>query len=74
VVFDDGGELATAIRHNVKIVVLLLTDNDLPHPHQAAEKGNPIYGRRCGRGTIGGDNIFGVPSVRRATRWTCARN
>jgi acetolactate synthase-1/2/3 large subunit len=68
VVGDGGflmtaGELATAIRHNVKIVVLLLTDTDLALLRiKQQKKGNPIYGTPVrDRGTIGSDNIFGVP-------------
>jgi acetolactate synthase-1/2/3 large subunit len=72
VVGDGGflmtaGELATALRCNLKLVVLLLTDNDLALIRIKQEKkGNPIYGTpvRAG-GTIGADAIFGVP-VRRA--------
>jgi acetolactate synthase-1/2/3 large subunit len=71
VVGDGGflmtaGELATAMRKNVKIVVLLLTDNDLALIRIKQEKkGNPIYGTPIRTsGTIGGDNIFGAP-VRR---------
>ena len=68
VVGDGGflmtaGELATALRHDVRIVILLLTDNDLALIRIKQQKrGNPIYGtpvRACG--TIGGENIFGVP-------------
>src|SRR5262249_13474374 len=72
VVGDGGflmtaGELATAVRCNLKIVVLVLTDNDLALIRIKQEKkGNPIYGTPIrDSGTIGGDNIFGVP-VRRA--------
>jgi acetolactate synthase I/II/III large subunit len=72
VVGDGGflmtaGELATAMRCNLNIVVLLLTDNDLALIRIKQEKkGNPIYGTAIReRGTIGGDVIFGVP-VRRA--------
>jgi acetolactate synthase-1/2/3 large subunit len=72
VVGDGGflmtaGELATAIRQNLKLVVLLLTDNDLALIRIKQEKkGNPIYGTPIReRGTIGGDVLFGVP-VRRA--------
>jgi acetolactate synthase-1/2/3 large subunit len=68
VVGDGGflmtaGELATAVRYNLKIVVVLLTDNDLALIRIKQEKkGNPIYGTPVReRGTIGGDNIFGVP-------------
>jgi acetolactate synthase-1/2/3 large subunit len=68
VVGDGGflmtaGELATALRHKVKIVVLVLTDNDLALIRIKQEKkGNPIYGTPIrAKGTIGGPNIFGVP-------------
>jgi acetolactate synthase-1/2/3 large subunit len=68
VVGDGGflmtaGELATAVRRNLKIVVLVLTDNDLALIRIKQEKkGNPIYGTPIrSTGTIGGDNIFGVP-------------
>jgi acetolactate synthase-1/2/3 large subunit len=68
VVGDGGflmtaGELATAVRYNVKIVILVLTDNDLALIRIKQEKkGNPIYGTPVRKqGTIGGDNIFGVP-------------
>lgn len=68
VVGDGGflmtvGELATAVRYGVKIVVIVLTDNDLALIRIKQEKkGNPIYGtpvRAAGR--IGGPDIFGVP-------------
>jgi len=72
VVGDGGflmtaGELATAVRCDAKIVVVLLTDNDLALIRIKQEKkGNPIYGTPVrAQGTIGGDNIFGVP-VRKA--------
>src|SRR5258706_6881570 len=72
VVGDGGflmtaGELATAVRYNIKIVIVLLTDNDLALIRIKQEKkGNPIYGTPVrAQGTIGGDNIFGVP-VRKA--------
>ena len=69
VVGDGGflmtaGELATALRLNLKLVVLLLTDNDLALIRIKQEKkGNPIYGTpvRESSGTIGSDAIFGVP-------------
>jgi acetolactate synthase-1/2/3 large subunit len=68
VVGDGGflmtaGELATAVRCDANIVVVLLTDNDLALIRIKQEKkGNPIYGTSVrGKGTIGGDNIFGVP-------------
>jgi len=70
VVGDGGflmtvGELATAVRYNTKIVVVVLTDNDLALIRIKQEKkGNPIYGTpvRAG-GTIGGSNLFGVPVI-----------
>ncbi len=68
VVGDGGflmtvGELATAVRHNARIVVIVLTDNDLALIRIKQEKkGNPIYGTPVrATGTIGGDNLFGVP-------------
>lgn len=68
VVGDGGflmtvGELATAVRHNTKIVIVVLTDNDLALIRIKQEKkGNPIYGTPVrAKGTIGGDNLFGVP-------------
>lgn len=68
VVGDGGflmtaGELATALRHDVRIVILLLTDNDLALIRiKQQKKGNPIYGTPVrARGTIGGESIFGVP-------------
>jgi len=68
VVGDGGflmtaGEIATAVRLNLKIVVLLLTDNDLALIRIKQEKkGNPIYGTPIrDKGAIGGDNIFGAP-------------
>ena len=68
VVGDGGflmtvGELATAVRYGVKIVVLVLTDNDLALIRiKQQKKGNPIYGTPVrATGSIGGDNLFGVP-------------
>ena len=68
VVGDGGflmtaGELATAIRCGIKIVVVLLTDNDLALIRIKQEKkGNPIYGTPVrANGTVGSDSIFGVP-------------
>ena len=74
VVGDGGflmtvGELATAVRYNTKIVVVVLTDNDLALIRIKQEKkGNPIYGTpvRAG-GTIGGSNLFGVPVISTST-------
>ncbi|MEH6551619.1 MAG: thiamine pyrophosphate-binding protein [Pseudomonadales bacterium] len=74
VVGDGGflmtaGELAVAVRENLNIVFVLLTDNDLALIRIKQEKkGNPIYGTPIReRGTIGGDNIFGVPVMKAAT-------
>jgi acetolactate synthase I/II/III large subunit len=68
VVGDGGflmtaGELATALRLNLKLVVLLLTDNDLALIRIKQErKGNPVYGTPVrARGSVGGGHIFGVP-------------
>ncbi|HXI99958.1 MAG TPA: thiamine pyrophosphate-binding protein [Micropepsaceae bacterium] len=67
VVGDGGflmtaGELATAIRCGLKLVILLLTDNDLALIRIKQEKkGNPIYGTPVRQaGTIGA-SVFGVP-------------
>jgi acetolactate synthase I/II/III large subunit len=68
VVGDGGflmtaGELATALRCKLKLVVLLLTDNDLALIRIKQErKGNPVYGTPVrAQGAIGGGHIFGVP-------------
>ena len=79
VVGDGGflmtaGELATAVRCKLKMIVLVLTDNDLALIRIKQEKkGNPIYGTPIrSAGTIGGDNIFGVP-IRTANNATALR-
>ena len=61
------GELAVAIRENLKIVFVVLTDNDLALIRIKQEKkNNPVFGTPIrDKGTIGGDNLFGVP-VRKA--------
>lgn len=68
VVGDGGflmtaGELATAVRERLNIVFVLFTDNDLALIRIKQQKKNkPIYGTPVrATGTIGGDNIFGVP-------------
>jgi len=68
VVGDGGflmtaGELATAVRYQVNIVVVVLSDNDLALIRiKQQKKGNPIYGTAVREsGSIGGENIFGVP-------------
>lgn len=68
VVGDGGflmtaGEIATAFRYDLNIVIVLLTDNELALIRIKQEtRGKPIYGTavRDG-GTIGGENIFGAP-------------
>jgi acetolactate synthase-1/2/3 large subunit len=57
------GELAVAVREKLKIVFVLLTDNDLALIRIKQErKGNPVYGTPIrARGTVGGGNLFGVP-------------
>src|SRR5207302_7991046 len=84
VVGDGGflmtaGEIATAVRCGLNIVVLLLTDNDLALIRiKQQRKSNPIYGTVVrDAGTIGGDNIFGAPvrvtrdapALRKALDW-----
>ncbi|GGO65550.1 thiamine pyrophosphate-binding protein [Bowmanella pacifica] len=71
VVGDGGflmtaGELAVAVREKLNIVYVLFTDNDLALIRIKQEKKhNPIYGTPIReRGTIGGDNIFGVPVLK----------
>ena len=68
VVGDGGflmtvGELAVAVRENLKIVFLVLTDNNLALIRIKQEKkDNPVFGTLVREtGTIGGDNLFGVP-------------
>lgn len=71
VVGDGGflmtaGELAVAVREKLHIVFVLFTDNDLALIRIKQEKkSNPNYGMSIReRGTIGGDNIFGVPVIK----------
>ena len=61
-----AGELAVAVREKLNIVFVLFTDNDLALIRIKQEKkSNPIYGTPIReRGTIGGDNIFGVPVIK----------
>jgi acetolactate synthase-1/2/3 large subunit len=68
VVGDGGflmtaGELATAVRYNLKIVVVLFTDNDLALIRiKQQKKSNPIYGTAVrDTKTLGGSMVFGVP-------------
>lgn len=70
VVGDGGflmtvGELATAVRQNLNVVVLVFTDNDLALIRIKQEKkDNPIYGTPVRReGSIGGPSLFGVPVI-----------
>ena len=84
VVGDGGflmtaGEIATAIRCDLHVVIVVLTDNDLALIRIKQEKkGNPIYGTPVrDKGAIGGDNIFGAPvrtahdaaAFREALKW-----
>ena len=64
----SAGELATAVRENLNIVFVILTDNDLALIRiKQQKKDNPIYGTPLqGPTTTGGNNIFGVP-VHRAS-------
>lgn len=71
VVGDGGflmtaGEIATAVRENLNIVILLLTDNDLALIRIKQEKkDHPIFGTPIrDKGDIGGDNIFGAPVLK----------
>jgi acetolactate synthase I/II/III large subunit len=71
VVGDGGflmtvGELAVAVREKLSIVFVLFTDNDLSLIRTKQEKkGFPVYGTLIREfGTIGGDNIFGVPVLK----------
>lgn len=61
-----AGELAVAVREQLKIVFVLFTDNDLALIRiKQQNKNNPIYGTPIRReGTIGGNNIFGVPVLK----------
>ena len=68
-VLGDGGflmncgELATAVRQKLPIVIVVFTDNDLALIRIKQEKkSNPIYGTPVrSRGAIGGPDLFGVP-------------
>ena len=71
VVGDGGflmtaGELAVAVRENLNIVFVLMSDKDLSLIRIKQEKkGYPQYGTPLrSSGTIGGDNIFGVPVLK----------
>ncbi|HNP36899.1 MAG TPA: thiamine pyrophosphate-binding protein [Woeseiaceae bacterium] len=71
VVGDGGflmtcGEIATAVREELNVVIILLTDNDLALIRIKQEKKhNPIYGTPIRKhGTVGGDNFFGAPVIR----------
>jgi len=68
VVGDGGflmtvGEIATAVRYGVRIVIVVLTDNDLALIRiKQQKKGLPIYGTPVrAEGAIGGPNLFGAP-------------
>jgi acetolactate synthase-1/2/3 large subunit len=59
----NAGELATAVREQLPIVIVVLTDNDLALIRIKQEKkDNPIYGTPVrAKGAIGGPDLFGVP-------------
>ncbi len=64
-----AGELATAVRENLNIVIVILTDNDLALIRiKQQRKGNPIFGTpvRKREGNIGGASLFGVPVMQAA--------
>ncbi|WP_282950096.1 MULTISPECIES: thiamine pyrophosphate-binding protein [unclassified Sphingopyxis] len=58
-----AGELATAVREKLPLVIVIFTDNDLALIRIKQEKKqNPIYGTPVrADGTIGGPSLFGVP-------------
>jgi acetolactate synthase I/II/III large subunit len=58
-----AGELATAVREKLAMVIVIFTDNDLALIRIKQEKkSNPIYGTPVrAEGTIGGPSLFGVP-------------
>ncbi|WP_333611154.1 thiamine pyrophosphate-binding protein [Brevundimonas bullata] len=58
-----AGELATAVRERLPLVIVIFTDNDLALIRIKQEKkSNPIYGTPVrAEGTIGGPSLFGVP-------------
>ena len=63
----SAGEFATAVRCNLNVVTIVLTDNDLTLIRIKQErKDNPNYGTsiREFESSLGGDNIFGVPVLR----------
>jgi acetolactate synthase-1/2/3 large subunit len=67
VVGDGGflmtvGEIATAVRYGLHIVIVVLTDNDLALIRiKQQKKGLPIYGTPVrAEGAIGGPNLFGA--------------
>lgn len=64
-----AGELSTAVREKLNIVIVILTDNDLALIRiKQQRKGNPVFGTpvRDRKGNIGGDNLFGVPVTQAA--------
>ena len=64
----SAGELATAVRLALPVVFVVLTDNDLALIRiKQQRRQNPIYGTPVrARGSIGGDDLFGVPVLRAA--------
>jgi acetolactate synthase-1/2/3 large subunit len=63
------GELAVAVRLNLKVVFVVLSDNDLALIRIKQEKkANAIYGTEVReKGAIGTTNLFGVPVLSTAT-------
>ena len=61
-----AGEIATAVRERLNIVILLLTDNDLALIRIKQEKkDNPIFGTPIrAEGDVGGNSIFGAPVLK----------
>jgi acetolactate synthase-1/2/3 large subunit len=68
VVGDGGflmtaGEIATAQRYGLNVVIVLLTDNELALIRiKQQKKDDPVYGTPVrGQGRLGGDSVFGAP-------------
>jgi acetolactate synthase-1/2/3 large subunit len=80
VVGDGGflmtvGELATAVRYRLKVVIVLLTDNDLALIRIKQErKGYEIYGTEVrSSGVAGGDVLLNVPVFQADSEGTLAK-
>ncbi len=68
VVGDGGflmtaGEIATAQRYGLNVVIVLLTDNELALIRiKQQKKDDPVYGTPVrAQGRLGGDSVFGAP-------------